>query len=84
MKTTGVLLPFLIFFFPALTGPRVLATTQGPSAEQLYAEANDAYGRNDFARAISLYERALTLVPDSVPVRTDLGVALAQDRKSVV
>lgn len=76
-ETTKVLVPFLIFTFPALTGPQVLATTQGQSAEQLYGEANDAYGRNDFARAISLYQRALTLLPDSVPVRTDLGVALA-------
>lgn len=76
-ETTKVLLPFLILISPALSGPRVLATTQGQSAEELYGEANDAYGRSDFGRAISLYERALTLMPDSVPVRTDLGVALA-------
>lgn len=76
-ETTKVLLPILFFIFPPLTGPRVLARTQGQSAEELYGEANDAYGRHDFARAISLYERALSLMPDSVPVRTDLGVALA-------
>lgn len=48
------------------------------SAEEKYNEASSAFDRGDFGQAISLYEQALKLQPDSVPIRTDLGVALVR------
>jgi tetratricopeptide (TPR) repeat protein len=56
----------------------VFAATQGQSAEQWYNEANGAYDRGEVSRAISLYQQVITL-PDSVPARTNLAVALAHD-----
>jgi Flp pilus assembly protein TadD len=51
---------------------------QQQSAEQLYREASEAYDRGEITEAISFYERAAALQPDSVPIRADLGVALAR------
>jgi tetratricopeptide (TPR) repeat protein len=48
------------------------------SAEEKYKEASSAYDRGDFGQAIFLYEQALKLQPDSVPIRADLGVALVR------
>lgn len=62
-----------------LTALGGLAATQGPTAEQLYNEANGAYDRGDVLRAIALYQRVITLEPDSVPARSNLAVALAHD-----
>ena len=49
------------------------------SSEQLYKDATAAYDRGEVARAISLYEQAVKLQPDSVAARTDLGVALVHE-----
>jgi tetratricopeptide (TPR) repeat protein len=46
------------------------------SPEQLYKDATAAYDRGDVTRAISLYEQLLKLQPNSVAVRSELGVAL--------
>lgn len=48
------------------------------SAEEKYKEASSAFDRGEFEQAIALYEQALKLQPDSVPIRTDLGVALVR------
>lgn len=56
----------------AVPPPAVLAQ----SAEETYKEASAAFDRADFEQAVALYEQALKLQPDSVPIRTDLGVAL--------
>ncbi len=50
----------------------------GQSAEELYKEAVAAYERGQIAQSILLYEQLVKLKPDSVPARTNLGVALAQ------
>jgi len=75
MRTIAV----FILVLSELTALDGFASTQGPTAEQLYNEANGAYDRGDVLRAISLYQRAITLQPDSVPARTNLAVALAHD-----
>ncbi|MFB3922867.1 MAG: tetratricopeptide repeat protein [Terriglobia bacterium] len=54
------------------------ATAQTTAPEQLYKEAEAAYQRGDLRRAIALYEELVKLQPDSVPLRTDFGVALAR------
>src|SRR5258708_9395352 len=50
----------------------------GQSADELYKEAIAAYERGQIAQSILLYEQLVKLKPDSVPARTNLGVALAQ------
>ena len=54
----------------------VLLQTQ--TAEDKYKEASAAFDRGEFEQAIGLYEEALKLQPESVPIRTDLGVALVR------
>jgi len=54
------------------------ATIQAQTAEDKYKEASAAFDRGEFEQAIALYEQALKLQPDSVPIRTDLGVALVR------
>ena len=49
------------------------------SPERLYQEATAAYDRGDIPQAISLYQQASKLLPDSVPILADLGVALAHE-----
>ena len=48
------------------------------SPEESYREAGSAFNRGDFEQAVALYKQALKLQPDSVPVRTDLAVALVR------
>jgi len=48
------------------------------TAEDKYKEASAAFDRGEFEQAVALYEQALKLQPDSVPIRTDLGVALVR------
>ena len=48
------------------------------SPEEKYKEASSAFDRGDFEQAVALYEQALKLQPNSVPIRTDLGVALVR------
>jgi len=48
------------------------------TVEDIYREASAAFDRGDFEQAVGLYEKALRLRPDSVPIRTDLGVALVR------
>ena len=50
----------------------------GQSPNELYKEAVAAYDGGQIPKSISLYEQLVKLEPDSVPVRTNLGVALAQ------
>jgi tetratricopeptide (TPR) repeat protein len=52
--------------------------TGGKSPEQLYKDALAADERGDTSRAISLYKQFLKIRPHSIPVRTNLGVALAR------
>ncbi len=54
------------------------ATIQAQSAADEYKDASAAFDRGEFERAIALYEQALKLQPDSVPMRTDFGVALVR------
>jgi tetratricopeptide (TPR) repeat protein len=72
-------IPLCILVLSELTALGGFATTQGPTDEQLYDEANGAYDRGDVLRAISLYQLAIALQSDSVPARTNLAVALAHD-----
>jgi tetratricopeptide (TPR) repeat protein len=76
IRARRTVLFILILSEPTAMG--VFAATQGQSAEQLYNEANGAYDRGEVSRAISLYQQVITL-PDSVPARTNLAVALAHD-----
>jgi tetratricopeptide (TPR) repeat protein len=48
------------------------------SPNELYKEAVAAYDGGQIPKSILLYEQLVKLEPDSVPVRTNLGVALAQ------
>ena len=48
------------------------------SADQLYQQATEAYDRGEVSQSISLYQQALKLQPDSVPILTNLGVAFVQ------
>jgi tetratricopeptide (TPR) repeat protein len=68
-----------ILVLSELTALGASAAAQGPTAEQLYNEANGAYDCGDVLRAISLYQQVITLQPDSVPARTNLALALAHD-----
>lgn len=70
-RNNGILLVCLLV---AVTAP----FAAGQSADSLYADAVRAYERGDLQRAILLYEELVKRQPDSVAVRTDLGVALAQ------
>ncbi len=47
--------------------------------DSLHKRAESAYDRGDIQRAITLYREILKRDPDSLPVRTDLGVALARE-----
>ncbi len=74
VKKTQVLARILA----ALTVLGAHAAAYGQSTEELYKEANAAYERGQIPQSILLYERLVKLEPDSVPARTNLGVALAQ------
>lgn len=68
-----LLVALAAFLFVALPG-----SIRAQSAEEKYNEASAAFDRGEIEQAIALYEQALKLQPDSVPMRTDLGVALAR------
>jgi tetratricopeptide (TPR) repeat protein len=51
--------------------------TEANSPKSLYRDADAAYDRGDVQQAIQLYEKLIEIEPDSVPARTNLGVALA-------
>lgn len=53
------------------------AVARAQSADDLYKQASSAFDHGDFEQAVVLYQKVLQLQPDSVPIRTDLGVALA-------
>lgn len=53
-----------------------LAAAQTRSPEELYKQAVTADEQGNVQQAIALYEELLKLQPDSVPARTNLGVAL--------
>src|SRR2546423_1320068 len=73
--------PFSILIATILSVPMVtgkFGVALGQSADRLYKEAISADEHGDVSRAISLYEQLIKLQPDSVPVRSNLGAALAR------
>jgi Flp pilus assembly protein TadD len=55
-----------------------ISTAFAQSPDQLYQQATAAFDRGDISQSITLYEQALKLQPDSVPILTNLGVAYAR------
>ena len=68
----------LAYILAALTALVAQTMAHGQSSEELYKEAIAAYERGQIQQSIMLYEQLVKLQPDSIPVRTNLGVALAQ------
>jgi tetratricopeptide (TPR) repeat protein len=68
----------LAYILAALVVSGALTAAHGQSTEDLYREAIAAYERGQISQSILLYEQLVKLEPDSVPARTNLGVALAQ------
>jgi tetratricopeptide (TPR) repeat protein len=78
---TNFVVPFSLTIATILSVPIVtgeFAVALGQSADQLYKDAISADERGDASRAISLYEQLVGLQPNSVPVRSNLGAALAR------
>jgi tetratricopeptide (TPR) repeat protein len=68
----------LAYILAALTALGAQTTAHGQSSEELYKEAIAAYERGQIPQSILLYEQLVKQQPDSIPVRTNLGVALVQ------
>jgi Flp pilus assembly protein TadD len=68
----------LLAIMAALLIAAVPVSIRAQSAEAKYKDASAAFDRGEFEQAIALYEQALKMQPDSVPIRTDLGVALVR------
>ncbi len=62
----------------ALLSAGLPAAIRAQSAEEKYKEASSAFDRGEFEQAVALYQQALKLQPDSIPILTDLAVALVR------
>ncbi len=58
---------------PVATAPSPTPTTDPASSAETLTAANQAYDRQEWAKAIELYQRTIALGLDNADVRTDLG-----------
>src|SRR5947209_19499646 len=70
--------PALAYILAAFMVLNAHNAAHGQSPEELRKEAIAAYERGQVSQSILLYERLVKLEPESVQIRTNLGVALAQ------